>query len=357
MNPAALIPTPDAIPVAWGWFYVLLTLTFVLHILVMNAMLGGGIIALISAFRGGEQNTLLGKEIGYKWPYTIAFAVNLGVAPLLFVQVLYGQFIYSSTVLMAIWWFSIFGLLILAYYGAYIYDFKFDSLGNLRIIMLVFSVSILLFVGFMFSNNMTLMLQPEKWQAYFNNAGGTLLLLSDPSLFPRYLHFVIGAVAVAGLFLALIGHFRFMKSSVNRETLITKGMKYFTYSTALQIIIGFWFLIALPKRVMMVFMGGSACGTVLLLLGTILGFVVLYFGYKKRVVVSSVITLVTLIVMVFMRDLVRIAYLKPYFRLPDLVVEPQYSPFIFFLVIFAIGLALVGYMLKLAFGCRQEVEK
>ena len=357
MDPAALIPTPDAIPVPWGWFYVLLMLTFLLHVLVMNAMLGGGIIALISAFRSDKQSTLLGKEIGYKWPYTIAFAVNLGVAPLLFVQVLYGQFIYSSTVLMAVWWFSIFGLLILAYYAAYIYDFKFDALGGLRIFMVGFSVLILLFIAFMFSNNMTLMLQPDKWQAYFDNPGGTLILLSDPSLFPRYLHFVVGAVAVAGLFIALVGHFNFIKSSVDRETLLTKGMKYFTYASALQIVVGLWFLMALPKKVMMVFMGGSAYGTGLLLLGIILGFVVLYCGYKRMVLVSSVITLIALIDMIFMRDLVRIAYLEPYFQLSDLAVEPQYSPLIFFLATFALGLGMIAYMLKLAFGCRKEVSK
>lgn len=357
MNPAALIPTPDAIPVPWGWFYVLLMLTFLLHILVMNAMLGGGIIALISAFRGGEQNTLLGKEFGYKWPYTIAFAVNMGVAPLLFVQVLYGHFIYSSSILMAVWWFSIFGLLILAYYGAYIYDFKFEALGSLRIFMLEFSVLILLFVGFLFSNNMTLMLQPEKWQAYFTNGGGTLLNLSDPSLFPRYLHFAVGSVAIAGLFLALVGHFRFTKSSVDRDSLIVKGMSYFTYATAVQILIGLWFLISLPKNIMMVFMGGSAYGTILLLSGVVLAFAALYFGYKKQVVISSAISLITLIAMIFIRDLVRIAYLEPYFKLSDLTVQPEYSPMIFFLVVFVIGLALIGYMLKLAFGCRKEVTK
>ncbi len=357
MNPAALIPAPDAISVPWGWFYVLLMLTFLLHILVMNAMLGGGIIALISSLRGGEQNTLLSKELSYKWPYTIAFAVNMGVAPLLFVQVLYGQFIYTSSVLMAVWWFSIFGLLILAYYGAYIYDFKFESLGSSRIFMLGFSIIILLYIGFLFTNNMTLMVQPEKWQAYFNNQDGTLLNLSDPSLFPRYLHFVVGSVAVAGLFFALVGHFRFTKSSVDPEALIAKGMTYFTYATAIQILIGFWFLLALPKKIMMVFMGGSSYGTILLLLGLVLGFVALYTGYKKQVIMASIITLVTIIAMIFMRDLVRIAYLEPYFQLSDLVVEPEYSPLIFFLVTFAIGLALIGYMIKLAFGCRKEVSK
>ncbi|MCW9049833.1 MAG: hypothetical protein OQK50_05830 [Deltaproteobacteria bacterium] len=357
MNPATLIPTPDAIPVPWGWFYILLMLTFLLHILVMNAMLGGGIIALISSFRGGEQNTLLSKEFGYKWPYTIAFAVNMGVAPLLFVQVLYGQFIYSSSILMAVWWFSIFGLLILAYYAAYIYDFKFEALGSLRIFVLEFSVLILLFVGFLFSNNMTLMLQPEKWQAYFTGGSGTLLNLSDPSLIPRYLHFVVGSVAVAGLFLALVGHYRFTKSSVDRDALISKGMGYFTYATVIQIFIGIWFLIALPKNIMMVFMGGSGYGTILLLIGIVLAFAALYFGYKQQVAMASVITLITLVIMIFMRDLVRIAYLKPYFQLSDLTVQPEYSPMIFFLVVFAIGLALIGYMLKLAFGCRKEVTK
>lgn len=357
MDFAALIPTPDTIPVAWGWFYALLLVTFLLHLLVMNAMLGGGIIALISLFRGGKQNLLLGKEVGYKLPYTIAFAVNMGVAPLLFVQVLFGQFIYSSSVLMAAWWFSIFGLLILAYYAAYIYDFKFDALQGTRTLLLTFSVAILLFVGFMFSNNMTLMLQPEKWIAYFNNPGGTLLNVEDPTLWPRYLHFVVGAVAIAGLFLALVGHFGFTKSKVDPTSLIEKGLHYFTNASILQIFIGLWFLMALPKPVMMVFMGKTAYGTALLTIGLFLAGAVIYFGYKRKLMLASLIALVEMIVMILMRDLARFAYLKPYFHPADLKVTPEYSPLIFFLITFAIGLVLIGYMIKLALGCKKEVAE
>lgn len=357
MNPAALIPTPDAIPVPWGWFYILLMLTFLLHLLVMNAMLGGGIIALISSLKGGEQDILLSKEFSYKWPYTIAFAVNMGVAPLLFVQVIYGQFIYTSSILMAVWWFSIIAMLIIAYYGAYIYDFKFDALGGLRIFMIELSVGILLLIAFFFTNNMTLMLRPDQWSAFFSNSGGTLLNLSDPTVIPRYFHFVIGAVAVAGLYLALIGHFNFIKSKVNRETLIEKGMRYFTVATAIQIVMGLWFLLSLPREVMLLFMGRSGYGTIMLLLGIVLAFAALYLGYRQRVVQTSIVTLVLLIDMIFMRDLVRIAYLKPYFQMSDLVVKPEYSPMIFFLVVFVAGLALIGYMLKLAFACRKEVTK
>ena len=172
MDPTRLIPTPDTIPVAWGWFDLLLIATFILHLLVMNFMLGGGLISVLNMFRPQSQNQLLNKEISVKWPFTIAFAVNLGVAPLLFIQVIYGHFIYTSSILMAVWWLSVIILLILAYYGAYIYDFKFDRLKTLKAPLLLVVVVLMLYIAFFFTNNMTLMLQPERWQAYFQNTGG-----------------------------------------------------------------------------------------------------------------------------------------------------------------------------------------
>ena len=334
MIPAALIPTPDAIPVPWGWFYILLMVTFLLHILVMNAMLGGGIIALISSLRGGPENTLLCKEFSYKWPYTIAFAVNMGVAPLLFIQVLYGHFIYTSSILMAVWWLSIIAMLILAYYSAYIYDFKFDALKGTRIFLLEFSVVVLLIIAFFFTNNMTLMIEPERWSAYFNNPGGTLLNLTDPTVIPRYLHFVIGATAVAGLYLALIGHLNMRKSSIDKQILINKGLNYFTVATAIQIFFGLWFLLALPKQVMMAFMGGSTYGTGLLTIAIILALVALHFGHQGKLMAASGTALMLLVIMILMRDLVRILSLQPYFQMSDLAVKPEYSPLIFFLVVF-----------------------
>jgi len=357
MDPAALVPAADVIPAPWGWFYVLLLATFLLHLLLMNAMLGGGIITLISMFRKTEQDRLLCREFSYKWPYTIAFAVNFGVAPLLFLQVLYGQFIYTSSVLIAAWWLSIIAMLILSYYAVYIYDFKFDRLGDPGVFVALVAVALMLLIAFMFTNNMTLMLQPERWMAYFSNSSGTLLNLTDPSVIPRYLHFIIGAVAVAGLYLALIGHFGWRKSQVDPAALISKGMRYFTLATALQLIIGTWFLIALPREVMMIFMGGSVLGTGLLVIGLLLTLGLLHFGYRQRVIATCVVTLVVMIVMVLMRDLVRTAYLQPYFSLGDLEVVPQYSPLIFFLLVLVGGLALIAYMIRLALNCGKEVTK
>ena len=92
VNPATLIPGTDAIPVAWGWFEFLLLLTFVLHLLFMNTMIGAAVISLVDNFRARKGPLIgsLGWDISRKLPWIIAFTVTLGVAPLLFVQVLDG---------------------------------------------------------------------------------------------------------------------------------------------------------------------------------------------------------------------------------------------------------------------------
>ncbi len=109
-----IIPQPDTIPVSWGWFQFLLLLTFPLHLLAMNAMLGGLAIGIVQHLKGGPTQKKLAHRIAVALPLVIAFVVNLGVAPLLFIQVLYGQFVYSSSVLMGISWILIVPILIIS---------------------------------------------------------------------------------------------------------------------------------------------------------------------------------------------------------------------------------------------------
>ena len=136
MNPAGLIPTPDTIPVHWVWFEILLTLTFVIHLLFMNVLLGSGLFAFWEEWRGRGGEPSSASQLSHAMPTALAMTVTFGVAPLLFIQVLYGQFIYTSSVLMAVLWLSVVGLLILAYYGLYIYHFKYQKLGGGRRVVL-----------------------------------------------------------------------------------------------------------------------------------------------------------------------------------------------------------------------------
>ena len=355
MDPASLIPAPDPIPVHWGWLKLLLLSTFFLHILCMNTMLGLGIIALFKSLFGRSGDTEYSREISNKIPYTIAFTVNLGVAPLLFIQVLYGQFIYTSSLLMAVYWLSITGILIIAYYSAYLHQYTFDDAGSVRAVFMAVTVVNLLVIGFFFSNNMTMMLSPGKWVRYFTSPGGTLLNLNDPSLIPRYLHFVLSAVAVGGLFMALVWEHKATGDHTANRARIKHSLNWFLVATLLQFAIGTWWLMALPKHVTSLFMGGSALATTLFALGFIGTILAVIFGYLARVRLCAGATLATILCMVLMRDILRTAMLKPYFNLSMLEIEPQYGSLVLFLVFLGIGVAAILYMFKLAFKSTPEV--
>jgi hypothetical protein len=351
MDPSGLIPVADSIPTHWGWFYFFLILTFILHLLLMNIMLGTGIISLARHMKKGSKPCPVCKDISLKLPYKIAFAINFGVAPLLFLQVLYGQFIYVSSILMGVYWLSVVGILMIMYYSAYIYDFKYDQWPNLRLYFLILMVGLALIIAFLFSNNMTLMLNPEKWTGYFDNRSGTMLNLSDPTLIPRYLHFVTASIAVGGLFMAITWKF---KQDPRAAMYIDQGMNWFIYATIVQIGVGLWFLMSLPREIMFLLMGDSALHTGVFLLALLGVTLVLVFGIKKMVWPATAGLVITVTFMVLMRDLVRNAYLAQYYHPSERTVIPEYAPLFIFLVVFILGLGAVFYMLKLAFDAGKD---
>ena len=357
MNPAGLIPSPDPIPVAWGWFHVLLLFTFVVHLLVMNTMLGSGIIALLSHLLGRSESRSDSEDISRTLPYAIAFTVNTGVAPLLFLQVLYGHLFYASSILMAVYWISIVGILILAYYSAYLYDFKYDTLAGGRVFLIGLSVLIFLSIAFLFSNNLTLMLEPSRWEIYFERPEGTFLNLMEPTLLPRYLHFVVASVAVGGLFLAWMG--RLKKTGESRTGLAQteRGLTWFSNATLIQLLVGFWFLLSLPDEVMTRFMGERLPDT-LLFMAALTGVVLsLFFGFNRRLVPATLSLFGTVVLMALVRDLVRQGYLDPFFHVSSLRVVPQYSPLAVFLGCLVLGLFVVVWVLRLAAKAGKEGER
>ncbi|MBF0530831.1 MAG: hypothetical protein HQK55_16500, partial [Deltaproteobacteria bacterium] len=147
-------------------------LTFTLHILFMNVVLGGVILSFWENRRKLPDRDL-GPDLSRRLPVIMALTVNLGVAPLLFVQVLYGNFIYVSSVLGAVYWLSVVVLIIIAYYGLYIYRYRYDVLGSARILISGLVALCLLLAAFFIVNNMTLMIQPKHWPAYYDNPSGT----------------------------------------------------------------------------------------------------------------------------------------------------------------------------------------
>jgi hypothetical protein len=344
-----MLPTPDAIPTSWGYFQFFLLLTFPLHLFFMNALIGSSGVAIYAHLKGDDQSKNLAYELAKVIPLLVALTVNFGVAPLLFVQVIYGHLIYSSSVLMGVFWILIVPMLLIGYYATYWYDFKFAALGRAGILVLSCGYLLFLIIGFFFSNNMTLMLQPELWSGYLENSSGTLLNTGDASLWPRYLHFMVGGSAVGGLFVALYGRFLARRDPELGARATATGLKLFIVLTLAQVAVGIWFLIALPKEQMLLFMGRNGLATACFLVALLLVALVLVTAFRKRVYLTAALAAVLVYFMVFMRDFVRGGYLREVFSMEMLQVVPEYSPLLFFLVTLVIGLVLVVWMLRAAF--------
>ena len=356
MDPAILVPTPDTIPVSWGWFQILLIITLFLHILLMNVMLGTGFIAFVNLFRADGAETPLSRSVSTKLPFAIAFTVNFGIAPLLFVQVLYGNFLYASSILMANFWLWIIGLLIISYYLAYIFNYRYDSFLSGRLLLLGFSVAGMLIIGFFMTNNFTMMQRPDVWGRYFDHPTGLLLNLDDPTLFPRYLHFITAAVAIGGLSIALYNHYLYRRGDTSVQDRIQYGCNWYGIATIVNFGLGFWFFGALPDHVHDPGTLTGALTALFLVTAIIAGALSIMYSLRGRVMPTLYLALLTVFLMILVRDLIRAAYLQPYFTVSDLTVIPQYSPLILFLLFFVGGLVLIGWMLKMAYQAFNNKE-
>jgi hypothetical protein len=357
MDVSGLIPSPDPIPVPWGWFKVLLLLTFVLHLILMNLMLGGGLLAFFRLLRGGSA-----PREAHSLPTLIALTINLGVPPLLFLQVLYGHLFYTSSVLMAVWWISVIPVLIAAYYAAYGFVRQSERGSNWVKLWLGASSLFLLAIGFLLTNNMTLMLEPERWTPHLSDAGGKLLNLTEPTLFPRYLHFVTASIAVAALGRAVyhaVAARRPASSGLTaeRSAAIASGLKVFAVTTMVQVVLGVLFWVSLPSEIGKLFLGGNLIHSLLLWLTIVLTLVAIFTALRRRLWLTTGLTASIIVLMVLVRDLVRSAYLAPHFHPRDLEVIPQVSPLVVFVISLLAVVGVLVWILRRAWQANVEVER
>jgi hypothetical protein len=348
-----LIPSvdPNPLPAPYWLLKVLLIVTFVLHIVAMNFMLGGGVVALLTRWRRKNRETAarMFLDVAKKMPVLLPATITLGIAPLLFLQVLYGQFFYTSSILMAWPWFLVLVLLTAAYYGFYYVSFQGGcEPGRAGAVMLT-SVILVFLVGFLFTNNITLSQTPGRWgEKYFASAGGWHLNLSEPTLIPRYLHFFISAVALGGLLLVFMALANWKRDRAYAGELLQFGGKTFMYATMAQLVVGVVFLVALPAEMRMLFMGMNTEATVLLLVGVVGGLASIFLmsdalhreNIRMAAVVVPAITVVVIASMCVMRDILRDAYLKPYYQPGQFAVQTQSSVLALFLGLFVAGVAL-----------------
>lgn len=371
MTPLWLTGIPQADPLPQPgptWLlWTLLLVTFVLHLVPMNLVLGGAVLNVVArwrARRGAPHAPTLAHDITKAMPVAIAAAVNFGVAPLLFLQVLYGRVFFTSSVLMAWWWLAVVPILIAAYYGAYVLSFRADRPGRGATALAWLVLLLVAAISFIYANNMSLMIRPDVFgEKYLADGRGWHLNLGDPTLVARWLHMVLGALAVAGVGVAALGLARRRHDAAFAAWAMRHGSLWCAAATSVNILVGFWWLALLPPDSLLRFMGRDAAATFVLAIGTLTGLGVLVASWlgarAERPAPLAWATIgfmgVTLVMMALTRDQARWGVLTSLGFRPTTWVEPQWGPILLFVVLLVVAFGSMGWMVTRLFA--GEVER
>lgn len=350
---------PDFLVPAPVWLLKALGLaTLSIHFLFMNVVFGGCLLGAVYCVKGKERHFEAALGIARALPFAMAYTVTFGVAPLLFIQALYGPLVYTAAILMAPFVWAIVPVLIAAYYAQYLLSWRWDRLSRWTRPILFLCVALALgYVGFVNANLFTLVQDPERFRSlYLADPSGRHFNVAEITLWPRALHMFFAAVAVAGLFVALQGLRKLRRDPEQGRWQYRSGATWFSGSTLIVMAVGFWWLLALPREQMMTFMGGSVLGTAAFGLGFLAGLAALAHAWlginsrkPERTLWSAVGALVvTVLCMVVMRDALRDAALKPLYDVWALPVKTQVVATGLFLLLFAGGTAPCVWLLRLA---------
>ncbi len=366
-----MVPTPDVLPLPAPAivFKVLLVVTFLLHVIPMNGVLGGNLVVLGSLLTGRSRPdshaARMGRDLSKVLPIFISWAITFGIAPLLFVQVIYGQTFFSSAILIAWYWYAIIPMLILGYYGVYLLRAHWDRLGSYAPLLSLAACLFFLAIGWFFSTNLVLNHRPDAWmEHYLAHPSGNALFFGDAMLIPRYLHFLVGAVAVSGLIVAVMGWIKQRSEPEYGGAVIKLGSHIFLGATLVQVGVGIWFLLSLPSDKMWLFLGQDLVATGifgLALVAGIAGFALVFMAASKqsgRLLGAGLGAVsLTLSCMLVMRQLLRQAYLEPeVVDVAAMPMEPQWLLIVLFLAVFIWGIVYIGRLVAQYVGSFKSVE-
>jgi len=363
------VPVADPLPLPgpYGLLWALLQVTFLLHLVAMNATLGGSFLALVWRRSEDPRAQAFVRWFAKGLPVAVAATVTLGVAPLLFVQVLYGRLFFTSSILLGGYWLALVPLFIVAYYGAYRLAFRAAgesaAVGttvaptsvSMSLVLAVTVTLLFVAVSFLQSTNAALQLRPEVFLAkYHLRPWGFHFDLDDNSFLPRWLHALLGAVAVAGAFVALLGFLRRKTDSAASDWAVRAGLSSFTWATSANVVLGAWYALALPRPTLARIAGGDPWAASLLAVGSVLGLALVaiaVLGLSGRNPTRAVPVLAghlaaTLVIMVLLRDEVRRSALLQVGFSHHGWVSPQWSAIVAFVVCLLVAVTTISWMVR-----------
>ena len=187
---------PFGLPGPTVMYLVLYVLTLAAHwVFAAYVLVGAGYLAFSSAGGRNEPGDPAARVLGDWLPFFISTAITLGVAPLLFVQILYQRAFYSANLLLSHRWMAILPLLIIGFYLLYVIKRRAGRRPNgLDRIVRLIATAVFLFTAYSWTENHLLSTRESTWPEFYRKG---IPFLADVETFLRLGALVLGAIPVA----------------------------------------------------------------------------------------------------------------------------------------------------------------
>ncbi len=349
------IPSPDmlGLPMPAWLGQCLMALTLAVHWSFL-AMTAGGLVGLHLG-RGDDDAR---RRLAGMMALALAMAMTVGIAPLLFVQVLYGQFFYSANILMGYVWLGLLPIMIAAFYLIH-YCWRQAGLGRSTRYPAALALILMGLAAVILVANATLAQTPQVWRA-FAAFGSVRPYMGDPAFWARWTLAASTMLAGGGLFLAI---WRQAAASGNnagaaRVSAIRRPAEAALLGLAAMLGAAVWTALAQPLDMSRALLAGPEYAIVAyaviaaIAMAILLSILAVRKPTLSRLIPAAVVMFVALLAIAAARDTIRRAALSPAFDLSAVPVHAQWDSFALWAVVFVAGLALSAYIIVLTIRSR-----
>lgn len=183
----------------YPWLYLWLYLgTLVLHLAFVHYCFAGAFYVASAAVRGRLAQDRIALVVREWLPSAVSCAITAGIAPLLFVQILYPTSFYTANLLLFNRWMAMLPVLIVAIYAMYLVKTKRDpDAGPARRLVAaaaVLAAALLVYVAWAFVENHLVGLRPAAWADMYRD--GAASLATSPAAWLRLAMWICAAFPV-----------------------------------------------------------------------------------------------------------------------------------------------------------------
>lgn len=189
---------PLGFPGPTAFYLALYVGTLIVHVIFMNYVLAGvGYLAVSSITRGRKQETtgtVSARSVLTDWmPFATSAAITAGVAPLLFVQILFKKNFYTANLLLFHRWMAILPVLIVGFYLLYLLKSKWIARQSTLALATISmgALACFAFTGLSWTENHLLSTDTGSWPGLYESGS---MVYSHPQLLPRLGLWAVGAI-------------------------------------------------------------------------------------------------------------------------------------------------------------------